>query len=319
MHDQNQRLGIVLPAHNEQEVLAATYEQLTEQCRTLRETSGLDYEFVFVNDGSADDTPRMLDDLAASDPHVRVIHLTRNFGHQAAVTAGLSLVRGDVVVIMDADLQHPASVIPQMLARWRDGAQVVHGAKRGSGDSLLRRLGGSLFYGLTLRLSGIAAHGSSDFKLLDRQVVRLYQEEIRERNRFFRITTEWLGFERAYVEYDVVRIRGRRSRWSLGSLLQLAIRGLTTFSATPLHVPTVLGLLLLALSAVLGMGCGWLALQGEPLTGAAPVIAAVFLTGGLGLISLGIVGEYVATIHEEVKHRPIYAVQDETDPPDDSP
>jgi len=308
-------ISVVVPALDER----GNLQRLAAEVRTALQDTDVTPEILFVDDGSTDGTWEEIQTLAAADPGIRGLRLSRHFGKESAIVAGLDRVDADAVVIMDADLQHPASVIPQMLARWRDGAQVVHGAKRGSGDSLLRRLGGSLFYGLTLRLSGIAAHGSSDFKLLDRQVVRLYQEEIRERNRFFRITTEWLGFERAYVEYDVVRIRGRRSRWSLGSLLQLAIRGLTTFSATPLHVPTVLGLLLLALSAVLGMGCGWLALQGEPLTGAAPVIAAVFLTGGLGLISLGIVGEYVATIHEEVKHRPIYAVQDETDPPDDSP
>jgi polyisoprenyl-phosphate glycosyltransferase len=301
-------ISVVVPALDEQ----GNVRRVAQEIRDALARTDITLEIVFVDDGSRDGTWSEIRDLSRQEAGIRGIRLSRHFGKESAIVAGLDRVDSDAVVIMDADLQHPARIIPSMIERWQQGAQVVHGAKRGTGGSWLRRLGGSLFYGLTWRLSGIAAHGSSDFKLLDREVVRLYQDEIRERNRFFRITTEWLGFERAYVEYDVVRIEGRRSRWSLGSLLQLAIRGLTTFSAAPLHVPTVLGLGLLVLSTVLALACGWLALAGTPPAGDAVVITTVLFTGSLILISLGILGEYVATIHDEVKHRPIYAVQDET-------
>lgn len=313
-HDQNQRLGIVLPAHNEQEVLAATYEQLTEQCRTLRETSGLDYEFVFVNDGSADDTPRMLDDLAASDPHVRVIHLTRNFGHQAAVTAGLSLVRGDVVVIMDADLQDPPQALPSLLEKWRAGYQVVYAVRKARKEWLGKRLAYWAFYRLFAAIGDLDMPlDSGDFCLLDRAAVDLLNS-LPERQRFVRGLRTWIGLKQVGVEYErAARFAGQPS-YTFRSLIKLAMDGLISFSDVPLRVVTRLGLIGVLIAGLIGLYVLGISIyekvRGLDTTprGWAFLACLVLLTSSVQLIFLGVIGEYLSRIFLEVKGRPTYLI-----------
>ncbi len=307
------RVVVIVPAHNEERNIAPTVENVRAA------TAGLTarVELLFVDDGSTDGTWARIEDLGASSDDVGGLRLSRKFGKESAIAAGLDGVDpgADAVIIMDADTQHPAALIPQMIEAWRGGARIVHGVKRSPRLSPSRRLGTALFYGLTRRLSGIAVHGSSDFKLLDRRVVDLFQREIRERNRFFRVTAEWAGFERAYLEFEVTPIPGRRSRWSFGALVRLAIRGMTSFSSLPIHVPTVLGVVLLAVAVAGGGWQGVTALRGDPLDDTVVLGALVLFTGALILVSLGIVGEYIATIQQEVKRRPIYIVEETIAPP----
>lgn len=302
------RISIVVPAFNEETLLGP----LVEEIHAHLDPPGYDFEVVFVDDGSTDTTWERIVAIAAEDDTVRGLHLSRRFGKESAIAAGLDRADADAVVVMDADGQHPPEAIVEMIHRWEAGARIVHGRKREQGDTPMRRVGASLFYGLSKMLSGISVRGSSDFKLLDRRVVRVYQERIRERNRFFRVSAEWIGFQRDHVDFSVRKVQGRRSRWSVMALCKLAVRGLTSYSSTPLLLPVLLGLLLLVAAGVIGVLAALAALQGGPVHGHVLVIGSVFATGGMILLCLGIVGEYVATIHEEVKRRPIYVVEEQT-------
>lgn len=300
------RVVVIVPAHNEERNVSITVDNVRAA------TANLDarFELMFVDDGSADGTWAEVLERAAGSDDVGGLRLSRRFGKESAIAAGLDRVDADAVVIMDADTQHPADLIPRMFEDWRKGAKIVHGVKRAPKLSPSRKLGTQLFYGLTQRLSGIPIHGSSDFKLLDRSVVELFRQEIRERNRFFRVTAEWAGFDRTYVEFDVVPVAGRQSRWSFGALLRLAIRGMTSFSSLPIHVPTLLGVALFALALVVG---GWQAVEvarGQGLDDTLVFSGLILFVGSLILVSLGIVGEYIATIQQEVKRRPIYIVEE---------
>ncbi len=302
------RISIVVPAFNEEALVGP----LVEEIHTHLDPTGHEFEVVLVDDGSTDGTWERIVALAEEDEAVRGLHLSRRFGKESAIAAGLDRSDADAVVVMDADGQHPPAVIVEMIQRWEGGARIVHGRKREEDNTPLRRAGASLFYGLSRMFSGISVRGSSDFKLLDRRVVGVYQDRIRERNRFFRVSAEWIGFRRDHVDFRVRTVRGRRSRWSVLALCKLAVRGLTSYSSTPLLLPVLLGVVLLAAAGLIGLLAALAALQGGPVHGHVLVIGSVFLTGGLILLSLGVVGEYVATIHEEVKRRPIYVVEEQT-------
>ncbi|GBL38316.1 uncharacterized glycosyltransferase YkcC [Anaerolineaceae bacterium] len=293
-----------MPVFNEAESLPELYRRM---CKVM---DGLDgtCELILVNDGSQDGTPQLLRALQTADARVRVLEFSRNFGHQMAITAGLDYAGGSAVVIIDADLQDPPEAIPQLVAEWQRGAQVVFAvrAKR-LGESWLKRSTAAAFYRIINRLTELHIPlDSGDFRLLDRQVV-LALREVREHHRFMRGLSVWLGFRQASVQY----VRNERfagvSKYPMRKMLRFAADGITSFSYVPLQLATTLGFIaagmaLLGIPAVLLLRLsGYLAFEGQATT-----LSSVLLLGGVQLIFLGIIGEYLGRIYNEVKKRPLY-------------
>ncbi len=303
-------LSVVLPCLNEGTHLARSLETLAHVLDGL----GFAYELIVVDDGSSDDTWQVLERAAAARPELRALRLSRRFGKELALAAGLEHARGAGVLVMDADLQHPPALIPAMVRAWREERfDVVEAVKvrRGS-EPLVARLGASVFYPLFRRLSGFDLEGASDFKLIDRRVLEAWAA-MGERNVFFRGMSAWLGFRRKELEFEVAPRAGGRSGWSTWRLVRLAVNGVTSFSSAPIHLITAMGLLFLAFALLLGAHTLYGKLSGHSATGFTTVIVLVLMVGSLILIGLGVIGLYVARIYDEVKGRPRYVVRDRTE------
>ena len=302
-------LSVVLPAYNEEQNIENTATVLAE----LLEKHGIDYELVFVSDGSVDNTYAEILKAAAKNPRVKGAQFSRNFGKEAGIFAGLELTTGDAVIVMDCDLQHPPEVIPQMWEKWNDGAEVVEGIKSDRGrESLGYKLSAGLFYKIMSRLIKIDMNASSDFKLLDRKVVNVLLE-LPERNTFFRALTFWAGFRRDTVEYEVQERKFGKSKWSLWSLMRYAITNATSFSTMPLQIVTVVGLISILGSIVLFIQTLARYFMGNSVEGFTTVILLILIIGGFIMLSLGIIGHYIARVYEEVKGRPKYIISQVTD------
>ncbi|NLC33276.1 MAG: glycosyltransferase family 2 protein [Clostridiales bacterium] len=306
--------SVVIPCYNEEEVITESYRRLTDALLLLNES----YELIFINDGSKDKTSAMLDELADEDTHVRVIHFARNAGHQIAVSAGLDYAAGDAVVIIDADLQDPPELIPQMAAMWKNGVQVVYGKRRSrSGESFLKLKTADLYYKVMQNLTNDAfPRDTGDFRLVDRQVADVIRD-MPEHARYLRGMFAWAGFRQEALLYDRDKRFAGETHYPLKKMLKLAADGIMSFSDKPLKLPLWLGLGWLGLSGItllvsllaqlLGktVGLWWLAgLNG--------------LIGGSILLSLGIMGGYIARIYEEAKGRPLYIVGRTKGFPDDA-
>ncbi len=270
------------------------------------------YELVFVNDGSKDGSGRILADLARSDSHVRVVDFARNFGHQIAITAGMDNAGGDAVVIIDADLQDPPEVIGDLVARWREGYEVVYAvrAKR-QGETLFKLVTASLFYRLIRRITNVDIPvDTGDFRLMDRKVVNALKQ-IRERHRFVRGLVSWVGFRQVGVEYVRAERFAGETKYPIRKMLKFAFDGITSFSFLPLQVATYFGFLAAGLAFVV---ICWVLFQAlvahETVQGWSSLMVAVLFLGGVQLITIGIIGEYVGRIYDEVKGRPLYLVRD---------
>ena len=309
-------LSVVAPMLNEEAVAAEFHRRVGSAL------DGVPFELIVVDDGSTDATPAILDGLAERDPRLRVVHLSRPFGHQTALTAGLDHARGDAVVTLDGDLQDPPEAITTLVERWRHGADVV-GARRRvrPGESRFKLATARVFYGLIGRLAQLDLEPETgDFRLLDRRALDALLA-MRERARYLRGMTTWVGFEHAVVEYDRESRYAGRTKYPLRRMLRFAADGLSSFSNVPLQIATYAGLF-----------CSILAFLGLPLTivsrelgiyeGGVPTMLSVILfIGGLQLLTLGIIGEYVGRIYDEVKRRPMYVVADRRNEPevDDDP
>jgi dolichol-phosphate mannosyltransferase len=298
-------VSIVVPAYNEQQVLPAFFERLQAVLASLPDAA----EIVFVNDGSSDATPLLLDEWAAADPRVRVLHLTRNFGHQAALTAGIDHAKGDAVVLIDADLQDPPELIRTFHARWREGYQVVFGQRQRTNEGLLKRFVYHSFYKILHALADIEIPlDSGDFSLMDRSVVdRLRQ--LPERTRFLRGLRSWIGLRQGAVDYERPARAGGDSKYTLPKLFKLAFDGIVSFSAAPLRLALLMGTLVSLAGFVLIGVLFYLRLaHAFELPGWTSLMVVVLFLGGIQLLTVGIVGEYIARIYEEVKNRPVYFV-----------
>jgi polyisoprenyl-phosphate glycosyltransferase len=290
--------------HNEQESLPAFH------ARVASALQGLVYELILVNDGSTDESARVLDALASSDARVRVLHLSRNFGHQAALTAGLDHASGDAVAMLDADLQDPPEVILEMLDRWRAGADMVYGVRGDrDGESLFKLKSASLFYKLFDRLSSMPLRDNSgDFRLLDRGALDALLS-MRETTRFLRGMTIWIGYTQASVVYQrEARVAGE-TKFTFGRMLRFSIDALTSFSIRPLQLATLFGFLISTVALIAIPVVVVLKILGDYLNGFSTVEITMLLLGGIQLITVGLIGEYVGRIFEEVKDRPLYVVQ----------
>lgn len=302
-------LSIVLPAYNEEQNIPNTVKVLTG----MLTENAIDYELVFVSDGSRDATFARIQKAAAQNPKVRGAEFSRNFGKEAAIFAGLSLAAGDAVVVMDCDLQHPPEVVLEMWKLWRGGAEVVEGIKESRGrESLAHKLSAGLFYKVMSRLIKMDMNASSDFKLLDRKVVDVLLG-LPERNTFFRALSFWAGFRREYVSYQVQERQFGESKWSTLSLMKYAVTNATSFSTLPLQLVTVMGMASILFSVVLFIQTFVKYLSGTAVEGFTTVILLILVIGGFLMLSLGIIGHYIARIYEEVKGRPKYIIRRTTD------
>jgi len=296
-------LSVVAPMLDE-EGLAAEFCS-----RVATSLEGFPYEIVIVDDGSQDATAAILDDLAGRDPRIRVLHLSRPFGHQMAITAGLDHARGDAVVMIDGDLQDPPELIPELVRSWREGADIVVAKRRArAGETRFKLATARAFYAVIGRLAQIDLEpDAGDFRLIDRRPLDALLR-LRERSRFLRGMSSWVGFSRAVVEYDRDARTAGQTKYPLGKMLRFALDGLTSFSNFPLQ-----------LAALAGFACAGIALLGLPLTivarysgiyerGVPSLLFAVLLIGGIQLLALGMLGEYLGRIYDEVKQRPLYVV-----------
>lgn len=302
-------LSIVLPAYNEEQNIANTAEVLSG----LLSENGIEYELVFISDGSRDGTYGEILKAAEKNPRIKGAEFSRNFGKEAGIFAGLELASGDAVVVMDCDLQHPPEVILKMWELWQQGAEIVEGIKTSRGrESLGHRISAGIFYKVMSRLIKIDMSASSDFKLLDRKVVDVLLA-LPERNTFFRALSFWAGFRTESVQYEVQERRFGESKWSFWSLMKYAVSNATSFSTLPLQMVTVMGLVSILFSVVLAVQTLVRFLMGNSVEGFTTVILLLLIIGGFLMLSLGIIGHYIARIYEEVKGRPKYIISRVTD------
>lgn len=305
-------LALVIPVYNEAVIIERAIDAIVAQLRGIED---LDYfELIIVDDGSQDETWNLLlEELCPRHPEIHAIKLSRNFGKESALCAGLEICDAQATIIMDADLQHPPSLIEEMLAIWRGGSvDIVEAVKRTRGDEpMLSQAAANGFYSLFGWLSGVSLKNASDFKLLDRRVVEALRE-MPEKNLFFRGMSAWVGFDRREIEFDVAPRLDSDSKWDTLGLFRLALTSIVAFSSAPLHLITLSGLGFIIFSIALGLVTLAQHFSGEAVSGFATVILLLLLIGGVIMVSLGIIGEYLARIYNEVKARPRFLVADDS-------
>jgi dolichol-phosphate mannosyltransferase len=311
-------LSVVAPVFNEVESLP----EFVRRLRAVMTQVGEPWELIVVDDGSSDGSTQILEDLARGDPHLRPVIFSRNFGHQIAVTAGLDHCRGQAAVIIDADLQDPPEVIPDLIARWREGYQVVYAVRtERAGESWFKTASASLFYRIIYRITDVRIPlDTGDFRLLDRRVIDTLGG-MRERHRFLRGMSSWVGFAQVGVPYKRQARFAGETKYPLRKMFRLAFNAITSFSHFPLQIATVLGFLCAGLSALAILTVVVLRLSGnQAFFGQATTLIAVLFLGGIQLISLGLLGEYLGRVYDEVKGRPLYILRrGPDDPPISSP
>lgn len=295
-------LSVVLPVYNEEQNIVRAYEAI----RDVLMPNGIAFELVFVNDGSKDNSFEVIRKLSESVCDAKIIGLSfsRNFGKEAAIFTGLSHATGDVCAVMDCDLQHPPETLVEMYDMWKQGFEIIEGVKRSRGkENLLYKGFAKLFYKLISRSTGIEMYRSSDFKMLDRKVVDEYVK-LSERNIFFRALSSWLGYKSAVVEFDVQERFSGKTKWSIKSLVKYAIGSITSFTTAPMQLITLSGMVFFLFALVLGVHSIVKWAMGHALEGFTTVILLLLITGSVIMISLGIIGYYLARIYEEIKGRP---------------
>ncbi len=300
-------ISIVVPVYNEQETLDA----LVERLGSVMERLGESFEVIFINDGSRDRSEEMLRGVHARDPRFKLVNFSRNFGHQVAVTAGLDFARGDAVIVMDGDLQDPPEVLPGMIERWREGYEVVYAVRQERKENVLLRACYKGFYWLLHKVSYLDIPlDSGDFSLIDRRVVEVLRR-MPERNRFVRGLRTWAGFRQIGYEYERAARFAGHSKYNLGRLLHLAFDGLISYSYVPLRLVSNVGMLV-SLSALVYMAylVGARLIGDVPIAGWTSTVVIMLFLGGVQLLSLGVIGEYVGRIFDEVKQRPHYIVRE---------
>ena len=297
-------LSVILPSYNEEKMIAKATERMAE----ILQPEKIDYELLFIDDGSRDGTWAQINEAAEKDNHVVGVHFSRNFGKEAAMFAGLEQARGDCCVVIDCDLQHPPEKIVEMYRLWEQGYEVVEGIKEDRGEeSGLHKFAANSFYGLISKATGMDMSSSSDFKLLDRKVVDTLNS-LPERNVFFRALSFWVGYKKTSVSYCVQERTEGVSKWSTKSLIKYALTNISSFSSAPLHIVTVLGFIMLAVAFVLGIIALVQKISGVALGGFTTVILLLLFSASVIMISLGIIGYYIARIYDEIKGRPRYII-----------
>lgn len=302
-------LSVVVPAYNEQDILEKTASAISD----LLTAAKIDFEILFVNDGSRDGTWKKIEQVSANNPRVRGICFSRNFGKEAAILAGLAESKGDCCVVIDCDLQQPPEVMVEMYHLWEQGYKVVNGVKSNRGkESKLHRFAAKAFYAVMSAIVKIDMTKASDYKLLDREVVDVLLQ-MPERNYFFRALSEWVGYRSTSVEYVVAERAYGKSKWSTRALIKYAITNIAAFSSIPLNFITILGGIVFVIAVIFGLIALIQYFGGTAVEGFTTVILLLLLIGSIIMISLGIIGYYVSKIYEEIKQRPKFLISNRTD------
>lgn len=306
---EKQLLSVVIPAFNEEKMIRLAAGTIAD----VLEKAQIDYEIIFIDDGSKDGTWEEILAANTENPAVRGGKLSRNFGKEGALRAGLSMSRGDCTVTMDCDLQNPPEILPKMYTLWKEGYEVIEGVKRSRGsESMGYSLMSRLFYGLMSNALHTDMSHASDFKLLDRKAV-LTLLNIREQNIFYRAMSSWIGFRTTEVEFDVrERVQGK-SKWSKWSLIRYAVKNITSFTMLPLHLVLMLGTLMLVVAIVAGLEALHSYFSGTAKSGFTTVILLQLFIGSITVICLGVIGYYISRIFDEVRARPQYILDQTTD------
>lgn len=299
------KISLVVPCFNEQDNIFPFYEAVLN---VFQEISAATFELVFVDDGSSDETFSRIAELNNKDERVRCISFSRNFGKEAALFAGIRSVTGDCTVVLDADLQHPPELIKKMYSLWKDGYQVVEGIKESRGkESAIHGLFTRIFYRMISHAVKIDMANSSDYKLLDKAVTTELAK-LSERNTFFRALSFWVGFKKTSVYYEVADRVSGRSKWSTKSLMKYAIKNMVCFSYTPLHIISVVGFIFVLIALGIGIDALCSFIRNSSASGFPTIVFLMLIGFGGCLISLGIIGIYIAQIYDEVKKRPQYII-----------
>jgi glycosyltransferase involved in cell wall biosynthesis len=298
-------LSLIIPLYNED----AHLQEVIRVIKNVVDALQLTYEFILVNDGSTDKTWEIIQDLSRQNPSIRAAKLSRNFGKEAALCAGLELASGEAAILMDGDLQHPPELIPDMIRIWKDTqADVVEAIKIVRGEeSPLKKIGANLFYFLLRQLSGFDFTGASDYKLLDRKVVDAWKQ-LKERNLFFRGMVTWLGFKHVQISFTVPERAGGKSKWSTLRLFRLAITAVAAFSSKPLFLIALVGAIFILAAVIITIIEIYQKAIGFAVSGFATVIILELIIGSMMMFALTLIGIYIANIYEEVKGRPRYII-----------
>ena len=302
-------LSVVVPAYNEEESLEIFYKAT---CDALKEID-MELEIIFINDGSTDSSLQIMKDLRSKDPRISVVNLSRNYGKEIALTAGLDHAKGCVAVPIDADLQDPPELIIKMVEKWREGYDVVYATRlKRHGENWVKKTTARLFYRLMKNIGGSSSipENTGDFRLMNRKALDAFKE-FRERHRFLKGLFTIIGFKQASIVYDrSPRVAGK-TKWNYWRLWNLSIEGITSFTTAPLKVATYIGLLISILSFLYAL---WIVFKtlvyGDPVAGYPSLMTAILFFGSIQLIALGVIGEYLGRIFNETKNRPLYYLQD---------
>ncbi len=297
-------LSVIIPAYNEQENISNTSQVISG----ILDEAAIEFEIVFVDDGSRDNTWAEICSVSKVDHRVRGVRFSRNFGKEGAIFAGLRAVTGECAVLIDCDLQHPPELIPKMYRMWESGAEVVEAVKASRGrESLLYKLFAKSFYRIMKNSSGIDLDGASDFKLLDRRAVDALNE-MPERLTFFRALSSWVGFRTEQIEFDVKPRAAGKTKWNFSKLFRFALNSITSFTNLPIHLITAVGVVFGIFAVVLGVQTLVNYFCGNAQEGFSTVILLILIVGACMLIGIGVVGFYLSKIYEEIKQRPRYIV-----------
>ncbi len=300
-------ISIVIPVFNETEVIDTTYQRLKQVMDSLSSK----YELIFVNDGSQDDTAQKIKGFAEKDKSVKLLSFSRNFGHQSAISAGMDYASGDAVVVIDADLQDPPEVIPQMIEKWQEGYEVVYGKRlKRKGETLFKKVTAKLFYRLLKHLTNVEIPvDTGDFRLIDRKVCDIFCR-LQEKNRFIRGLVSWIGFRQTYVEYIREERFAGETKYPLKKMLRFAMDGILSFSYVPLKIASLLGFLVSGASFLylIFVLMQKLFYPVNLVPGWTSIVAVLLIFNGLVLILLGVIGEYIGRIYDEVRNRPLYII-----------
>lgn len=296
-------LSVIIPAYNEETCIERIYNVI----HCLLAENNIESEFVFVNDGSTDKTDKIINELSSERENIIGLHFSRNFGKESAISAGLAAVSGSCAVVIDCDLQHPPEKIIEMYRLWEQGYEIVEGIKKERGqEKKMHSIGAKFFYSIISRMAGFDMANSSDFKLLDRKVIDVLNQ-MPERG-FFRAISYWVGYNKTTVEYDVGERVDGESKWSTRGLIKYALSNISSYSTAPMQTVTVLGVMMLIISVIFGVWALIDKITGRALEGMTTVIIITIFIGSIIMISLGIIGYYIARIYEEIKGRPKYII-----------